>query len=102
MTLGILNSRETSLHFNFVFSDASSKRETTQALLQMAVYLANTFYLTSDSIVPVIRNTELDDEAIRDHNLVIVGEMSFTKSYLEKVPLNFKEDQSVSLGKTEL
>ena len=86
----------------FVFSDASSKREASQALLQMAVYLANTFYLTSDSIVPMTRNTDLGDENIRDRNLIIVGDISFTKSYLEKVPLKVQEDQSVSLGKPEL
>lgn len=68
----------------------------------MALYLANTFYLTSDSIVPMMRSTDLVDEDIRDHNLIIVGEISFTKSYLEKVPLKLNEDQSVSLGKPEL
>lgn len=64
----------------------------------MAVYIANTFYLTSDSIVPMIRGKDAIDENIRDHNLIIVGEISFTASYLEKVPLAFGEDQSISLG----
>ena len=46
----------------------------------------------------MIRGKDAVDENIRDHNLIIVGEISFTASYLEKVPLAFGEDQSISLG----
>ncbi len=84
---------------SFLFPGTSSKSRTTQALLQMAVYIANTFYLTSNSIVPMIQGKDVVDENIRDHNLIIVGEISFTAPYLEKVPLKFGEDHSISIGK---
>ena len=82
-----------------IFLGSSSRAKTSQALLQMAVYIANTFYLTSDSIVPLMRDKDLVNERIHNHNLIIVGDLSATASYLKKVELTIEEDQSVSLGK---
>ena len=68
----------------------------------MAVYIANTFYLTSHSIVPVMRDKDIVDKKIRDHNLIIVGESSFAAPYFKKVALTIGSDQSISLGKNNL
>lgn len=68
----------------------------------MGVYIASTFYLTSHTTVPIILAKDLDNENIRNHNLIIIGELSFSAFYLEKIPLMFDRDSSINLGKTVL
>ena len=90
------------LKLSHLFSGTARKSETTQALLQMAVYVANTFYLTSNSIVPITRDKDVVHDDLRDRNLIIVGETSFALPYLEKTALNIGDDHSISLGKIDL
>ena len=41
------------------FPGTSGKSETNEAFFQMAVYIANTFFYTSHSIVPVTRDRDV-------------------------------------------
>lgn len=44
-----------------LFLGSQSSDEVTQSLLEMSVYIANLFFLTSDTIVPIIKDTDLKE-----------------------------------------
>lgn len=76
----------------------------TETLRQFAVYIANLFFLTSDTWAPVVPDAELDEETADRYNLILVGsplENSWVEKYHGKVPLKYK-DKSLTLGEFRL
>lgn len=65
------------------------------------MYIANLFFLTSDAWVPVVSDTDLNEETAKQYNLILVGspqENSWIKQFHEKVPLKY-ESNTLVLGK---
>ena len=65
------------------------------------MYIANLFFLTSDAWVPVVSDTDLNQETAEQYNLILVGspqENSCIKQFHEKVPLKY-ESNTLVLGK---
>lgn len=65
------------------------------------MYIANLFFLTSDAWVPVVSDTDLNEETAEQYNLILVGspqENSWIKQFHEKVPLKY-ESNTLVLGK---
>ena len=84
-------------------SGSSSNGESNQALRQMAVYIANLFYLTSDAFVPVLRDKDVVEGSLHQRNLIVLGETSensFISPYLEKSSLSFENNHVIKLGKS--
>ena len=57
----------------------------------MAVYIANLFYLTSDTVAPIFEDDSLTDDKAQSHNLIVIGgphENRWTQGFLDKVPLS--------------
>ncbi|XP_063426134.1 uncharacterized protein LOC134709942 [Mytilus trossulus] len=68
---------------------------------KFAVYIANLFFLTSDTTAVVIKDEELENDQIENSNLIIIGspkQNSRTDMYLKKIPVKVK-DSSFSLSK---
>ncbi|CAG2189140.1 unnamed protein product [Mytilus edulis] len=57
---------------------------------KFAVYIANLFFLTSDTPAVVIKDDELENDQIENYNLIIIGspkQNSRTEMYLKKIPV---------------
>ena len=88
------------MRFHKIYLGASKQgKDVSQALLQMAIYVGNTFYLTSDLSPAILRHHEITEENTHNRNVIIIGDLSLTKGYLKKVSLHVTEDRSISLGK---
>ncbi|XP_070577207.1 uncharacterized protein [Ptychodera flava] len=70
-------------------------------LQQLAVYIANLFFLTSDTIAPVFRDNDLTEDTASQYNLIVLGgpqENSWTKKILQNgIPLTVDEN-GIGLG----
>ena len=68
---------------------------TSATLLHLAVYLANLFFLTSDTIATVIEDATLTVETAALHNLIIIGgpgDNSWAQRFLDRIPLGISEN----------
>ena len=57
----------------------------------MAVYIANLFYLTSDTITPIFDDESLTDEKADSYNLIVIGgpqQNQWAQRFLDRVPLS--------------
>ena len=52
----------------FPISGTQGKSEITQNLLTFAVYIANLFFLTSDAIAPIVKDTDITTQQIGKKN----------------------------------
>eukprot|EP00117_Sycon_ciliatum_P018872 scpid32260/ scgid17292/ len=69
----------------------SGSSEDTASLHQAALYIANLFFLMSDTLAPVIHDSKLSPETAAKYNLIIVGGPqlnSFAESALSRVPIS--------------
>ncbi|CAI9730593.1 secreted ARB_06907-like [Octopus vulgaris] len=74
---------------------------TNQILLQLAVYISNHFWLSSDTSAAIVKDTEVPLEKLKKRNLIIIGgpkENSLTSEFLKKIPINI-EDNKIILEK---
>ncbi|KAK3790655.1 hypothetical protein RRG08_048780 [Elysia crispata] len=73
-------------------------------LLQHAVYIANQFFATSDTLVPIKEDDSVEEEDLENNNLIIIGgskENSKAEQFLTLLPnltLGFEEKPKLSLG----
>lgn len=68
--------------------------ETSATLLHLAVYLANLFLLTSDTVATVIEDATLTVEMAAPHNLIIIGgpgDNAWAQRFVDRVPLGINE-----------
>ena len=83
----------------YSITGSSSEADVNFALRQMAVYIANLFYLTSDALVPIVRDKDLTKESLQNTNIIVLGAMdSFILRYLQKSQLRYEND-TIRLGK---
>ncbi|XP_064601403.1 LOW QUALITY PROTEIN: uncharacterized protein LOC135467560 [Liolophura sinensis] len=62
----------------------------TTRLLNQAIYIANLFYLTSDSYAPILRDVDADITQLESVNVIVLGspdENSLTSHFLKTVPI---------------
>nr|XP_006825285.1 PREDICTED: uncharacterized protein LOC102809823 [Saccoglossus kowalevskii] len=83
-----------------------SSSEFTSTLQQLSVYIANLFFLTSDTIAPVIKDVDLTDEVAHQHNLIVLGgpnENSWTSKIIRDAEASslVNEDKSITLGECQ-
>ncbi|XP_072030612.1 uncharacterized protein [Amphiura filiformis] len=84
----------------FVIIYGTQDKSLSQSLLTMAVYIANLFYLTSDTIAPIFDDETLTEDKADSHNLIVIGgphQNQWTQRFLDKVPLSLG-DSGISLG----
>ncbi|KAL3875128.1 hypothetical protein ACJMK2_038060 [Sinanodonta woodiana] len=71
-----------------------SKAPVTQYLQQAAVYIANLFFLTSNTKAPIIMDSDVDKSQFVNRNLILLGgphENLHTEQFLESIPIAFKD-----------
>lgn len=69
-----------------------------QLMLHLAVYVANLFWITSDTQAPIVRDVDLSPEKIKNKNVIIIGgpkENSFCSGFLNHIPIKIQEDRLV-------
>lgn len=69
-----------------------------QLLLHLAVYVANLFWITSDTQAPIVRDADISLEKIKNKNVIIIGgpkENSLTSSFLSSIPIKIQDDSLV-------
>ncbi|KAK3753331.1 hypothetical protein QZH41_015265 [Actinostola sp. cb2023] len=77
-----------------IVTGTTGNPDTVEILRRFAVYIANQFYLTSDTICHVITDKELDQTTADDFNLIVVGRPehnSWSRQFHEDIPLKFHE-----------
>ncbi|KAK3593447.1 hypothetical protein CHS0354_020212 [Potamilus streckersoni] len=63
-------------------------------LQQAAVYIANLFFLTSNTKAPILKDSDVDKSQFENRNLILLGgpqENLHTGQFLEKIPIGFKD-----------
>ncbi|XP_030854704.1 uncharacterized secreted protein ARB_06907 [Strongylocentrotus purpuratus] len=84
----------------FLIVTGTMNEETSATLLHLAVYLANLFLLTSDTVATVIEDATLTVEMAAPHNLIIIGgpgDNGWAQRFVDRVPLGINEN-GLSLG----
>ncbi|KAK3093303.1 hypothetical protein FSP39_013879 [Pinctada imbricata] len=84
--------------FVIVVGTQSSNQTITELLLQSAVYIANLFFLTSDTIAPILKDEDI--QTSDERNLILLGgteENLHTTFFLEKLPITFKADGTLTI-----
>ena len=83
------------LFFAFLYlMTGTQDKMLSQSLLSLAVYVANLFYLTSDTIAPIVEDRSLTDDMANTHNLVVIGgpgQNQWTQGFIDKTPLSLHE-----------
>nr|XP_054758103.1 uncharacterized protein LOC129264279 [Lytechinus pictus] len=88
--------------FLIVTGTASDKSSAT--LLHLAVYLANLFFLTSDTVATVIEDASLTVEMAASHNLIIIGgpgHNAWAQQFIERLPQLSISENGLSLGRCQ-
>ncbi|XP_033104012.1 uncharacterized secreted protein ARB_06907-like [Anneissia japonica] len=86
---------------SFLIVTGTSNKALAPILFQLAIYIANLFFLTSDTIAPIIEDTMLTDQLAESNNLIIIGgpgENLHSVKYLDKIPINIDNDSGIQLG----
>ncbi|XP_071963371.1 uncharacterized protein [Antedon mediterranea] len=86
---------------SFLIVIGTQNKESAPQLLKLAVYIANLFFLTSDTIAPIIEDSTLTEQQAEDNNLIVIGgvdENIHTSKYLEKLPITYDKDNGLKLG----
>ncbi|XP_038066251.1 uncharacterized secreted protein ARB_06907-like [Patiria miniata] len=79
----------------FLIVSGTRDKSLSAKLLQLAVYVANLFYLTSDTVAMVTQDHTLSEEIAASHNLIVIGgpsENSWAQTFLNMVPLTATEN----------
>ncbi|KAL8611053.1 hypothetical protein ACOMHN_042669 [Nucella lapillus] len=76
------------------------KQAATERLQAYAVYVANLFYLTSDTTAPVVKDTDITEQHLENTNVILIGgpaQNLFAARFLHKIPVKVN-DQAIQLG----
>ena len=77
------------------FKTGTKQDELSTTLLHFAVYLANLFFLTSDTVAMVMEDASLTDDVAALHNLIIIGgpsQNTWAQRFVDDVPINVEND----------
>ncbi|XP_078000966.1 uncharacterized protein LOC144453526 [Glandiceps talaboti] len=93
--------RRVAEHQFVIVTGTEGEGSITATLQQLAVYIANLFFLTSETIAPIIKDKDLTDSVANGYNLIILGgpnENSWTSKIMTNSSPLSVDEQGISIG----